>query len=786
MFVGFGRVAARFTRLLDESRDALAQAGVEPVIAGIATRRHGCWSAAGSGAGADPGPIPVREVIARAGRDETIGPEPPSIVDWIAAHAPAPGETGVLIETTTLDIARGEPAIAHVRAGLACGFHVITANKGPVAFAWRTLAAEAATAGRRFLCEGAVMDGIPIFSLVREAAPGLTIRGFRGVVNSTTNEILTALERGEPFAGALKRMQDEGIAEADPSLDVDGWDAAAKTAALANVWFDAGITPHDVAREGLTEATADRARAALAAGRRLKLVASAAGPGPDLQEVRRPDLQVRRVTARVELLELDAGDPLATLDRQANALEIDTWPLGRIVLTQRDGGLEKTAYALLADLIHVRRSLAPPVSVTGASAHDPTPATPPLAGITVLDLTRVLAGPYCTMLAADMGARVIKIEHPRQGDDTRAWGPPFAAGESAYYLSVNRNKESVALDFKTPEGRAMLDALIARADVLVENFRPGTLDRIGLGHQTLRARYPSLVYVSISGFGQSGPRRDEPGYDAVAQAESGLMSITGPAGGAAVRLGVAIADLAAGMYAFHGLLLALLARQRTGRGQLVDVGLLDAATSLLTYQASRYFMTGQTPGRSGNRHQTIAPYDTFDVSDGVLVLAVGNDDQWRRFCDALGLDALGSDPQFTTNGQRVTHYETLRPRIAAALAPRPLAPLVVLLRQAGVPCGAVRSIDEALADPQIAARAMIESIGHPSIGALKVLGVPIKLSESPGAVRTPPPRLGEHTRAILCDELGVTTDDIDAWQRRGIVRAMDPKDPGPQGPQDRT
>ena len=280
----------------------------------------------------------------------------------------------------------------------------------------------------------------------------------------------------------------------------------------------------------------------------------------------------------------------------------------------------------------------------------------PLAGVTILDLSRVLAGPYCTMLAADMGARVIKIEHPVRGDDTRAWGPPFQQGESAYYLSINRNKESVALDFKAPEGRRVLDELIARADVLVENFRPGTLAAQGLGFPELHARYPRLIYVSISGFGQTGPRRQEAGYDAITQAEGGLMSVTGTPEGPPVRLGVAIGDLAAGMFAFQGLLLALRSRDAGGRGQLVDVSLFDAVLALLTYPAGQYFATGESPKRFGNRHPAIAPYDAFDAADGVLVLSVGNDEQWQRFCRAFGLSTLGADARFTTNEQRVIAY----------------------------------------------------------------------------------------------------------------------------------
>jgi formyl-CoA transferase/CoA:oxalate CoA-transferase len=397
---------------------------------------------------------------------------------------------------------------------------------------------------------------------------------------------------------------------------------------------------------------------------------------------------------------------------------------------------------------------------------------PPLDGLTVLDLSRVLSGPYCTMLAADMGARVIKIEHPGRGDDTRAWGPPFQDGESAYYLSVNRNKESVAVDFKTTDGRDVLKALAARADVLVENFRPGTLDPYGLGYTELATRHPGLIYVSISGYGQDGPRRNEAGYDAVAQAEGGLMSITGEAQGAPVRLGVAVADIAAGMFAFQGLLLALVARGRTGRGQHVDVSLLDSVAALLTYQAGRFFATGESPARTGNRHMTIAPYDTFDAADGVLVLAVGTDAQWRRFCGAIGplAASLAADPRYATNAGRVEHYLSLRPAVAGILAVRPLQALVADLRAADVPCGAVRSLAEVFGDPQLAARAMVETVAHPSLGALPVLGIPTKLSATPGRIAAPPPRLGEHTSRLLREDLGFTEERMEELARQGVVR----------------
>jgi formyl-CoA transferase/CoA:oxalate CoA-transferase len=339
-------------------------------------------------------------------------------------------------------------------------------------------------------------------------------------------------------------------------------------------------------------------------------------------------------------------------------------------------------------------------------------------------------------------------------------------------LSINRNKESVALDFRKPEGTAILERLIAKADVLVENFRPGTLESAGFGYATLSAKYPRLVYVSISGYGQNGPRRDEPGYDAVVQGEGGLMSITGEADGPAVRLGVAIGDLSSGMFAFQGLLLALLARGRTGRGQWVDISLLDSVAALLTYQASRHFATGEIPARAGNRHLTIAPYETFDTADGVLVLAVGNDSLWQRFCRAASLDALASDERFATNADRVTNYAILQPLIARRLATRPLDDWVATLRGAGVPCGGVRSVADVLRDPQILAREMVASVDHPALGAIRMLGVPVKLSDTPGSVRTPPPRLGEHTARVLREDLKMNEAEIQALSDRNVVRTV--------------
>ena len=404
----------------------------------------------------------------------------------------------------------------------------------------------------------------------------------------------------------------------------------------------------------------------------------------------------------------------------------------------------------------------------------------PLDGLTVLDLTRVLSGPYCTMLLADMGARVIKIEQPGKGDDTRAWGPPFLypsaqqpragdpdeKGESAYFLSINRNKESVTLDFKHPDGRALLERLIAKADVLVENFRPGTLTKLGLDYDTLSKKYPRLVYCSISGFGHTGPRWKQPGYDAVMQAEGGLMSITGAADGPPYRLGVAIVDVVSGMFAAYGVAMALLARERSGKGQEVDLAMLDATVALLTYQAGNYFASGKVPSRLGNRHPSIVPYETFTASDGEFILAVGNDEQWQRFRSLAGLP---DDDRFRTNRQRVSAYDALRPFVADRIRQQPRQFWIDGLTKAGVPCGSVRNLEEVFADPQLTAREMIAMVEHATIGPLRALGVPVKLSETQGAVRTPPPTLGQHTSAVLQHDLGLSADAIAALRQQKVI-----------------
>ena len=392
----------------------------------------------------------------------------------------------------------------------------------------------------------------------------------------------------------------------------------------------------------------------------------------------------------------------------------------------------------------------------------------PLAGLTIVDLTRVLSGPYCTMLLADMGARVIKVEHPVHGDDTRAWGPPFVGKETAYFLSINRNKESLTLDFKNTEGREILAKLISKSDVVVENFRPGAMARLGLDYSTLAARHPRLVFCSISGFGQDGPRRDQAGYDAVIQAEGGLMSVTGDADGRAFRVGVAVTDMVAGLLAVQGILLALFARERSGRGQHIDISMLDGVISLLSYHASIYLTTGAESRRVGNRHATIAPYDTFAASDGELFLAVGNDEQFQRFCAATGLQHVLADDRFSTNPARVRNEAALKELLEPVMRERTRDGWLREFATAGVPCGAVRSVPEALSDPQVAARRMVEAVEHAVLGPMKVLGTPIKLSDTPASIRTAPPTLGQHTDTVL-GELGLSAAEIGKLRQRGVT-----------------
>jgi crotonobetainyl-CoA:carnitine CoA-transferase CaiB-like acyl-CoA transferase len=370
----------------------------------------------------------------------------------------------------------------------------------------------------------------------------------------------------------------------------------------------------------------------------------------------------------------------------------------------------------------------------------------PLSGVRVIDFTRVLAGPLCTMLLGDMGAEVIKIEDPRHGDDTRQWAP-FVDGWSTYYLGVNRNKKSVAIDLKSADGKALLEDLIRSADVVVENFRPGTLDRLGFGPASARALNPRLIYCSISGYGATGPRRDLPGYDMVIQGESGLMDVTGFPDNGPTKVGVAITDCLAAQYAVQGILLALISRGRTGEGQVVDIALLDAAVSVLGLPTGIVAATGASPGRLGNAHPSLAPYEPYAAADGLVIVAVANPRLWSRFCQAVGAADLEHDSRFATNSNRLVHRDELNARITSLFRDRRVDDLIDVLTAAGVPCGRVRTIEQVLADPQLAARNMLLDVPA-GAASIKVPGNPIKLSQTPDLPLSPPPALGEHTDAI--------------------------------------
>ena len=386
---------------------------------------------------------------------------------------------------------------------------------------------------------------------------------------------------------------------------------------------------------------------------------------------------------------------------------------------------------------------------------------PPLHGLRVIDLTRVLAGPYCAMLLGDMGAEVLKIEEPIHGDDTRAWAP-FQADVSTFFLGMNRSKKSVALDLKTPAGADALRRLIGTADVLIENFRPGSLKKLGFDYDSVRAWNPQLVYCSITGYGHEGPKRDLPGYDAVIQGESGLMHVTGEPDGPPTRVGVAITDYLAGLYAMNGILLALRDRDETGLGQHVDIALLDAMTSALALPANVLFATGQELGREGNDHHSLTPYEAITVTDGLVMVAVGNQRLWHQFCRAIGQPELEADPRFVTNTDRMRHRGELKTRLDACLAGLTRDQLIGRLRTHAVPCGQVRTVAEALADPQLAARDMVVELAHPELGTVRLLGNPIKLSRSPAVIDRPPPSLGEHTEEILAELASDSVPDAES------------------------
>jgi crotonobetainyl-CoA:carnitine CoA-transferase CaiB-like acyl-CoA transferase len=393
---------------------------------------------------------------------------------------------------------------------------------------------------------------------------------------------------------------------------------------------------------------------------------------------------------------------------------------------------------------------------------------PPLEGIRVVDLTRALAGPYCTMMLGDAGADVIKVEAPGIGDETRTWGPPFVSGESAYFMSYNRNKRSITLNLKSDGGRAILWRLIDEADVLVENFSPGTIGRLGFGYDVVAKRVPAIIYCSVSGFGQTGPSAHRAAYDQILQGEGGLMSITGQPGGIPTKVGVPIADILAGMFAAFAVVTALYARASTGMGQYVDTSLLDGQIAILGNQAGRYFATGEPPRAGGNHHPQIAPYGTAPTADGYVNIAVANEEIWRRFCAALGLELLLQDPRFARNPDRVANRDALWQAIEARTRQIASADLLERLSAAKVPCGAIRNLAEVFADPQVAHLNLAPMVRHRTAGDLRVTGVPFRLARTPGAVRLPPPTLGEHTNEVLV-ELGYTMPEVQRLREQGAV-----------------
>lgn len=400
----------------------------------------------------------------------------------------------------------------------------------------------------------------------------------------------------------------------------------------------------------------------------------------------------------------------------------------------------------------------------------------PLEGVRVLDLTRALAGPYCTMMLGDLGADVIKVERPGRGDDSRGWGPPFAGepygpypGESAYFIAVNRNKRSLTANLKSPEGQEVMRRLAGVSDVLVENFRTGVLDRMGLGYEELHGLNPRLVYCSISGYGRTGPYAERPGYDVIIQAEGGMMAITGPEEGPPSRVGVPIVDITAGMFAATAVLAALRARDLTGEGQLVDVSLLDTQVALLANVASNYLVGGAEPRRLGNAHPNIAPYEAFPARDRWFALAAANERQWAVLCDVIGRPELKDDPRFATNGARVSNRPELVTVLNDVFAARDADEWLPDLREAGLPCGPINTVPDVFDHPQAQARDLALETEHPTAGPVRLTGFPYKLSQTPAEVRQPPPLLGQHTEEVLTELLDYTAAEVAGLREQGGI-----------------
>jgi crotonobetainyl-CoA:carnitine CoA-transferase CaiB-like acyl-CoA transferase len=400
-----------------------------------------------------------------------------------------------------------------------------------------------------------------------------------------------------------------------------------------------------------------------------------------------------------------------------------------------------------------------------------TTPTGPLKGLRVLDLTRVLAGPTCTQMLGDLGAEVIKIERPEAGDDTRGFAPPYwpETRESAYFLGVNRNKQSVTLDIARPEGQAVIHRLLEHCDILVENFKVGALAKYGLGYEQLKAKHPRLIYCSITGFGQTGPYAPRPGYDALIQAMGGVMSLTGEPKGSPQKVGVPVADLFAGLYGCIGILAALNHRHATGQGQHIDIGMLDTHVAWLANQGMNYLATGENPPRLGNQHPNISPYQEFPTKDGYIILAIGNDPTFERFCRAFGVAHLLEDPRFTTNAKRVENRDLVTETLTPVMRSRTTAEWVEALEREKIGCGPINTLKDVFADPHVRAREMVVRMPHGSGVEISVIANPVKLSATPPDYRSPPPVLGEHTQAVLGGLLGMGEAEIAALREKGVL-----------------
>jgi formyl-CoA transferase len=393
-----------------------------------------------------------------------------------------------------------------------------------------------------------------------------------------------------------------------------------------------------------------------------------------------------------------------------------------------------------------------------------------LADLKILDLSRVLAMPYCSMMLGDLGAEIIRVERPGIGDETRHWGPPWAGELSAYYLCTNRNKKCITVDLKKKEGQEIIRHLARRSDILLENFLPGDLAKMNLGYEDIRAINPKIIYASVTGYGQNGPYRDLPGFDFILQAQGGLMSIIGEEDGPPMKVGVAIVDITAGLFACSAILAALHYREKTGEGQHIDMALLDAQVAWLANQASNYLVSGRIPRRMGNAHPNIVPYETFKAKDGIyLALGVGNDNQWKKFCRIAGVEHLMDDPRYATNPKRVENRKILVPLLQEVFLQKDSGEWLKLLGEAEIPIGPINTIDRVFADPQVLSREMLVEMEHPKVGKLKLVGSPMKLSKTPVQYRIPPPLLGEHTESVLREVLGYDKETIARLKEAKVI-----------------